>query len=398
MNSINHNHYDTCQDDHFPSRDCGAPNCDDQIPIMAGMSRGLKGNSYKVVVHDDTDNLSAAELADLIKNPETAKNFNFCDETTLEGLSYDEATKTWNSEWLSKNINGGRLHYQYNLRPHSIPQTFTLTFIEKRPGRTEWAFTTPPIPYLWDVDGDGKPDVDGVVGAGVGNLFFRESKTSPWLQTEHHGTKTPVPPHLPSSTGRWGQLNWPEGWEPKDFNGVSPTEAWASTVTFGYGGDVPLPNLDDIAKIIGVTRTVIENILKNVPSALAGSDNVKDYIDDKDKALETKITNYIDQEIKDLRTELKTYIDNEITQLKTYIDNEINTVNKSITNLGAKYDGAMGDITNKVYLGGTFSKTTGRITWPTVDKIAIGNMNLYAGGTTSFIKTAVDGDNDLKAE
>lgn len=393
MNNLYHNHYDTCNDNH--NGKC-APNCDDQIPIMASVSRGLQGNSFRVDVHDDTDGLSEAELLDLLKNPETAKNFNFSDETFLEGLVYDEATKTWASVWDSENINGGRLHYQYNLRPHSSPQTFTLTFVYRRPGQPEWAFTTPPIPYLWDVDGDGKPDVDGVVGAGIGNLFLRESANAPWVQTERHGTKTPVPPQLQSSIGRWGQLNWPEGMAPKDFNGVAPDEAWAATATFGWGGDVPLPNLDDIAKIVGVTRTVIENILDDVPGALAGSDNVKDYIDDKDKELfdhfhddlgfpegmlpgdegSTSVKKYIDDAIADLDASLRVYIDASFN----------------------KAERAISDILGKVYGGGTMDPATGAITWPNTDKIAVGNMNLYAGGTANWIKTDADGENDLKAE
>ena len=69
-----------------------------------------------------------------------------------------------------------------------------------------------------------------------------------------------------------------------------------------------------------------------------------------------------------------------------------------INALGTKNAKTLADILTKIYLGGTINSSTGAITWPTADKIALGNINVYSGGSAGFIKTHADGENDLKAE
>ena len=310
--------------------------CDDQLPVIARVGRGIKGDGYKVVISDPDTNC----------------------ETHLEGMSYDEATKLWTSEWLSENINGGCLSYQYKMRPYSNPATFTMTFIYRRPGRPEWSWTTPSIPYVWNVDDDGgRTDPDAIVGSGVATIFLRSGASNPWVE----------------------KLVYPDGTTREDYNAPAQGEAWTSNITFGYGGDVEVPNLDDIAKIIGVPKDTIVNILNSVPGALAGSDNVKDYIDDRVTELNNRIT------------QVSTDLNNRITQVSTDLTDLINA-------LGTKNANTLADILTKIYLGGTINSSTGAITWPTADKIALGNINVYSGGSAGFIKTHADGENDLKAE
>ena len=310
--------------------------CDDQLPTIARVGRGIKGDGYKVVISDPDTNC----------------------ETHLEGMSYDEATKLWTSEWLSENINGGCLSYQYKLRPYANPATFTMTFIYRRPGRPEWSWTTPSIPYVWNVDDDGgRTDPDAIVGSGVATIFLRSGASNPWVE----------------------KLVYPDGTTREDYNAPAQGEAWTSNITFGYDGDVEVPNLDDIAKIIGVPKDTIVNILNSVPGALAGSDNVKDYIDDRVTELNNRIT------------QVSTELNNRITQVSTDLTDLINA-------LGTKNAKTLADILTKIYLGGTINSSTGAITWPTADKIALGNINVYSGGSAGFIKTHADGENDLKAE
>ena len=155
-------------------------------------------------------------------------------------MRFDEASKEWKSEWLSENINGGCLSYQYVLRPYTIPQTFTITFIYKRPGRIEWSWTTPAIPYVWSASDTGEPaDPDHIVGSGVATVYVKTTDEDSWTE----------------------KLLYPEGTGPEDYNTPAAEQPWTVNLEFGIGGDIEVPNLDDIAKIIGVT---VEDIKKLV--------------------------------------------------------------------------------------------------------------------------------------
>lgn len=132
-----------------PWYDKCAPGCDDQLAVFSRVGRGLKGNGYRVVVKYDDKG-----------------------ETYLEGLIEDSATGEWTSDWVSENINGGYLTYQYHLHSWTNPKTFTITFTYTRPERSEceWTFTTPPIPYFSEDEITTAVDLDAlakVVGTSV---------------------------------------------------------------------------------------------------------------------------------------------------------------------------------------------------------------------------------------
>lgn len=296
-----------------------APECDDQLPLISRVGRGIKGDSYKVEIASDAK----------------------C-ETILQGLSYDSATKEWKSEWLSENINGGCLSYQYNLRPFTVPQTFTITFIYRRPGREEWSWTTPAIPYVWSASDTGEPeDPDKIVGSGVATLYIKTVGDDEWVE----------------------KLTYPAGTGPKDYNTPGPMEPWTVNLSFGIGGDIEIPSLDDLAKVLGITVEQIKQIISGGTGAIDGSDNIKDYIDDHDKGV-------LDHVHEDLGfddgflpgdggdTSVKEYID----QLQDKVTNLTNTLN---------------DILNKIYGGGEIGED-GHIEWPSTGKIPVADLNIFA--------------------
>lgn len=224
--------------------------CDDQLPLISRVGRGMKGDSARVKITD----------------PDS------CTETHLEGGYWDEGDKTWHTDWISENINGGELKYQYNLRPYTIPRTFTITFIYKRPGRHEWSWTTPAIPYIWTLDPAGKPDEnpDHVVGSGVATLFCRTVHEAPWNIARDERLWYPIDP----DTG--------EPYPREDFNPPDPEAGWSATVTFGFKGDVDVPDFDDLAKFIGYPdKSYIYDILENNPVTFHGitHSNLIEYID-----------------------------------------------------------------------------------------------------------------------
>lgn len=103
-----------------------AADCSDQLPLISRVGRGIKGDSARV-------RITGADSAD---------------ETYLEGGHYDEATKTFVPEWTSGNINGGELTLTHRLNEDGDPRTFTFTLSYRRPGHTEWSWTSPAIPYV----------------------------------------------------------------------------------------------------------------------------------------------------------------------------------------------------------------------------------------------------------
>lgn len=109
----------------------------------------------------------------------------------------------------------------------------------------------------------------------------------------------------------------------------------------------------------------------------------------------TTINNRITEEVSTLNqtiNQVKQELINQITQLG-------DEINQTIQQLEGTSDTTFANILSKIYLGGTINESTGAITWPTADKIAIGNMNWYSGANNSnYIKTAADGDGDMRAE
>lgn len=318
----------------IPPPDRCAPGCDDQLPVFSRVGRGIHGDDTKVEIASDS-----------------------CCETILEGLTYDHATNEWKSQWLSENINGGCLSYQYNLRPFTIPQTFTITFIYKRPGRCEWSWTTPAIPYVWSSDEAGdKEDPDHIVGSGVATLYVKSVGDADWKE----------------------KLVYPAGTGPEDFNTPGPEEPWTVNLSFGVGGDVEVPSLDDLSKLLGITVEQIRNIIAGQKGQFAGSDNVKDYVDDM-----------LDHVHKDLGFE-DGFLpgDGGDTSVKDYIDDKVGDLDAN-TSLKDYVDNALSDILKKIYLGGTLGND-GHITWPNQLKVPIADINLFGGSTTPTNSTMTD--------
>lgn len=254
---------------HFHDEHHVAPECDDQLAVFSGVGRGLRGDGYKVVIKSDVEA-----------------------ETYLEGMIYDAATNTYSSDWISENINGGKLMYQYNLRPSTVPQTFTITFRYVRPNRSEseWVWTTPAIPYIWDADDDGLADVDGIIGVGVGTLFMKKTSDPTWVTTN-----LPTSYEISETVDRQEKLLYPDGWTRDMFNAPVPGDPWTVNLQYGIGGDIDAPNIEDLAKILGVNVDFLRDLVENRDLPGSGDTfgtkgngdpmNTKEYIDSQNDGL-----------------------------------------------------------------------------------------------------------------
>lgn len=385
-----------------------APECDDQLPLISRVGRGLQGNSYKVQIAQDSD----------------------C-ETYLEGMTYDAASKTWSTDWVSENINGGKMMYQYNLRPYTNPQTFTVTFRVKRPNREEWSWTTPAIPYLWDADDDGKADVDDIVGTGVADLFLKKTTETKWnyptiTTTDYAAGKMTSDKH--------DKLVYPDDWDREQLNAPIPGEAFTVNLQYGVGGDIDAPNIDDIAKILGITVENIRNIIKNspVPTESITDENLKKYIDRMDDEHQKELENHMHADMgfgsgandsnfpsdggsksshawkhpfTVLRNQTEGSEGSEAESIKEYIDEGDAMINRRICNLENLVDANLNTINqlvdsilSKIYGGGT-RNLDGTIKWPNTKKIPVGNINVISSTTSNAILTH-DGNatGDIKAE
>ena len=346
---------------HYIDRDRCAPDCDDQLPLISRVGRGIKGDSSFLRIAGDSN----------------------C-ETRLEGLSYDEATREMHSEWISENVNGGCLSYQYNLRPFTIPQTFTITFIYKRPGRKEWSWTTPAIPYIWSASDTGEPeDPDHIVGSGVATLYIRKTTEPSWTE----------------------KLVYPEGTGPEDYNAPAAEKPWTVNLTFGIGGDVDVPNIDDIAKIIGVTVDDIRNIIAGESVTINGvqASDIIDYIDKQDDKHQEAVLDHVHSDLgfdDDFlpgdggATSVKKYIDDKVGDLNTTLTGNIDALKTYIGN-------ALGDILAKIYLGGELDED-GHITWPNENKVPIADLNVFSASdpndstVANAIRSRALSDNDVR--
>lgn len=388
-----------------------APLCDDQLPLISQVGRGLRGDSYRVSIKHDSKN-----------------------ETYLEGATFDAASKTWTTDWVSENINGGELMYQYNLRPYTSPQTFTITFRLVRPGRPEWTWTTPAIPYIWDADDDGTADVDGIVGVGVGDLFLKKTTEAEW----NYPTVTSSQYKAGELTSdKHGKLVYPDGWTREQFNSPNPGDPWSVNLQYGIGGDLDAPNVDDIAKIIGVSVEKIRDIIQHspIPDATFPDANLKEYIDRRDREDKEHIhkdlgfggagtgsTNFpedggssgnwshpikkdkgsTDGDTPSAETTVKGYVDEGDEILRDRIkalEDALDKANDALDKANQKWALAISGILNKIYGGGTMNPDTGEITWPDTNKIPVGNINVLSSGRGNAILTH-DGDayGDLKGE
>lgn len=402
--------------------------CDDQLAVFSKVGRGLRGDGFKVVIKSDEDA-----------------------ETYLEGLNYDANTNTYSTEWISENINGGQMMYQYNLRPYTIPQTFTITFRYKRPNRSnsEWVWTTPAIPYIWDADNDGLADVDEIVGTGVAALFLKKTTEPQWYYPTI--TYTDYKNGL-MTAAKHDKLVYPDDWTREMFNAPIPGDPWSVNLQYGIGGDIDAPNIDDLAKILGITVQQIRNIINDIGDPNINGDgisgnNFKDYIDDLNEHIHADM-GFDEHLVRDdndvVRNTIKKYIDglrfdiyknagitdpsdtdakkyNEVadldltylqkhgpnkgtvthhTTVKSYIDARCDDLEEGLGSTNA----AIQNILNKIYGGGTLN-ADGSITWNAPlnandARIAAGDINLYSGNSEShgiYTHTGSSRNNDIKA-
>lgn len=388
-----------------------APDCDDQLPLISRVGRGIKGDSFKV---------------DICK-PDAE------DETHLEGKYYDAAAKAWIEEpaWVSENINGGKLSCYYNLRPSTIPQTFTITFDYSRPGRQEWEWTTPAIPYIWSTRPDGSgsdTNPDHIVGSGVGTLYIRandsfvqkvdadgnpvvDAEGKPVYEKElvpvfdengkhvmEEGTNHYMYKETNENRRAWDErLFYPDGTDGKTFNTPYPEEPWSSTITFGHGGDIDVPSFSDLAKIIGITKEELLKILDGIDVTIKLPDGKEikfgdliEYINNCDAHTKESTLDHVHADLgfdDTLASDEPDKDKNNYTTVKEYIDYKVNM----IINGDKDHKGIIQQILEKI-VGGEYNVVdpeTGEITWKYDGQIAIGNINLYSNATDNDEQTAV---------
>lgn len=328
-----------------------ADDCDDQLPLIARVGRGVKGDSGRIFVNNGRI------------------------DTHLVGGHIDNANGELHTDWISDNINGGELRYQYNLNPFSIPRTFTITFIYTRghegdENYADWSWTSPAIPYIWrvtDEDGNEHEQPDHVVGSGVATLFVKTVHES-WDISEHERLHYPIDPTTD------------EPFDRDYFNAPEPENPWSATITFGHGGDIDVPDFDDIAKIIGITKEDIYNILEDNSVTINGieADDLIDYIDKCDD----NVLSHIHTDLGFCNPEHgDTGAFGGQDTVKAYIDAKFSQLSQSIANL--------------IY--GATVNADGSISLPSGTKIATGNINVFSGSTSAYIRTR-DGEvnNDLK--
>lgn len=308
---------------HKPFIDHGAPDCDDQLAIFSKVGRGPKGNGFKVVIKSDDDA-----------------------ETYLEGLTVDPDTGEEVSSWVTENINGGSLRYQYRFYNNTDPKMFTITFSYIRPGRREWHWTTPLIPYVWSEDLD--PSL--LIGGDVATLYVKKTTEEDWTE----------------------MLVYPEGFDHESMNMPDQGEPWTVNLEYGIGGDIDAPSVDDLASILGIPATTLVAMVTDGAT-------VPLYYQQK----------YGDQLLVNT------------PDLKAYIDARCDDLDHGIEEAAAAGAmTAMQNLVDKIVGGGTVN-SDGTITWPADSpiyaggKIAAGNLNVYgADDRSKFIKTHTDIAND----
>lgn len=423
---------------HHEDRGCDCN--DDQLPVISRVGRGLQGDGYRVQIIQPDD----------------------CTQTYLEGLRYDANSGEYVSEWISDNINGGELSYQYNLRPFTIPQTFTITFIYRRPSgkgamtgynqdgvlvdmsngkqvtkprcccigsspewgkelglpdNCSWSWTTPAIPYIWDADEDGEPDADHIVGSGVADLYIRTANKD---YPDTVNGKTP-------KDDEWiEKLVYPPGTTGQDYNAPDPLNPWTVNLTFGLiGGDVLVPNLYDLAQLLGFSADQLLRAADGQKGQFGKSpwgrdwDNLKQYIDEGDEYLLDHFHDDLGFGDDFFNGGDDVHHDGGDLTVKDLLGWDPDFFKKGGT--VKKYvDGLLDDLLKKIYFGGEHSsdpkynvgdnKPAGvvvidennnpHILWttPANVRIALGNMNLYGGfDQENYIITDDPGDNDVSA-
>ena len=372
-----------------PPPDRCAPACDDQLPIFSRVGRGIKGDDITAHVEERDGHI-------------------YLVVEQIDGATGEHTIL------IDRAIDGGYLEYEYNLNPFNDPSTFTLTFHYDHPDHElSWDWTTPAIPYMWHVDPEtGEPVATGIIGSGVSSLFLKKTYDE-WETPSDDDT-----PHtLTEASDVQEKLLYPLGWRRSSFNAPNVANPWTVNLSYGIGGDIDAPNLEDISKIIGVDPGFIERIIeeRTVPLEITFGDdpvtgdpyNVKNYIDNLDEHIHEDmgfgdiLVNDGDADTQTpKRNTIKKWLDWIISRLgfgdlinpgnnvtvKQYIDNGDDSLQDQIDALTAKYDQALADILNKIYSGSgtnTMDPDTGEITWGVAsgNKIPIADINIWAGLT-----------------
>jgi len=159
-------------------------------------------------------------------------------------------------------------------------------------------------------------------------------------------------------------------------------------LTFGVGGDIDVPSVDDLAKVIGITPEQVRQIIAGTKVTINGVqvDDLLDYIDRQDD-------NHLDSALDHLHDDLgfsDGFLpgDGGSTSVKEYIDDKASQAEGDVTSLRNYVSAALGDILAKFYGGGTLG-SDGHVTWGASGKAAVGNMNVYAGGADSSAPNAI---------
>ena len=226
-----------------------ADHCDDQLPLFSRVGRGLQGDGY--IVERVTDEIN---------------------QTILVGSIIDPRTGEKTEQWRTHNINGGHLSYVITKNPASNPKTFTITFTLDRPDDPEdrgWTFTTPAIPYIWDGP-----------SAFLSTLFLKEVGAPDWEDVPLNNT----PHSIDEANDLIEKLIYPEDVSREDLGAPEPGDPNTVNLTYGLGGDIDVPTLNNLARILGVNPDSLEDLANNgedtsnYPSFGTGR-NAKEYID-----------------------------------------------------------------------------------------------------------------------
>ena len=351
-----------------------APDCDDQLPVISRVGRGLKGDSYRIspIVNDD-------------------------DEFILQGYWIDSNTgePVIDDSWISENLSAGKFQMAYNLRPWTKPATFTITFWNQRPGADgpsegDWTWTTPAIPYIWDDQGQ-----EGIANTGVASIFIKKLGDA-WadpMPTIHSESETP---------GNQEKLLYPSDTPRTYFHAPDHGDPWTVNLLYGMGvdgnghplADIEAPSATDLEKILGIPKSALDDMVRpydeDHPST-SGNPSSAEKPDFYDNWPGTYTNKYGPN--KDVVINTPT--------LKHYIDAAAaDAANKALDVLQILLDKILG--------GGTIDYDTPGITFESPlsssgVKVAVGDINLYSGTDDSTSGHAIRThsgaarNNDIKA-
>lgn len=187
--------------------------------------------------------------------------------------------------------------------------------------------------------------------------------------------------------------------------GPNATASGQNSVAIGYNSIATDSNTVSVGLPAIAGQSASLKRIVNVADPTAAQDAVtKKYADDKISALANRVST-LENTVKQIQSQLnalETTVSNNYTDLSNKISNLQTSVSGNNTAINNKVKTAVEAILGKVYGGGTFDSSTGRITWPNTAKIPVGNLNIYsAGGSGNTFSNAIrsrggDTDGDIK--